>query len=459
MSETIVSKAGGTSNADAAAVEQSLGWAEESAIFVVSAPGKLHGEGPAYDKVTDNLLGAHAAYIATGEVPNVYTDAVTERYASIVKGLDGSSLSGKWTDKIPGRIEEAARQGEDAASMLGERLQAEIYESLGFTLLDPARSPHSLGSESWAWQSWLSGGLGSGVAQEGKRYVLPGNTTFIDGQLVTFSRGGSDTSGGLAAYGIDADLHRNLTDHGALSANPKDIPHDRLRHVEHLLYEEGRELGRNGTGLLHPAAMVPLMQGRIPTEIRSTFDRKAPVTFLDNDIERAIRRSGRVTALSLMENVTIHRVHEPGMAEAIGRLAAFEGALAERGIPLIDAQGDGVDGQKYFVSSGDASRAKEAFQETTNGTVETSENLTLLTMVGYRLETQLLSNIVRLALTSRIDADAWQSQGHDFSIGRHSLRMSVRPEEAKDLLQDLHAAFIESRDVRYWYGDGVSSLL
>ena len=41
MSEVIVAKAGGTSNATPEAVQQSLDWAEQSNVFVVSAPGKL----------------------------------------------------------------------------------------------------------------------------------------------------------------------------------------------------------------------------------------------------------------------------------------------------------------------------------------------------------------------------------------------------------------------------------
>ncbi|HEX5744434.1 MAG TPA: hypothetical protein VFX84_03225 [Candidatus Saccharimonadales bacterium] len=444
MSEVMVAKAGGTSNADPAAVEKSLGWAEQSDIFVVSAPGKLDGSDTIHGKVTDMLLGAHASYAAMGEISSHYMDAITERYAEIVQGLGGCPLPASWIDNIPARVLAAVRTGEDAASMLGERLQAEVYESLGFTMIDPVKSPHLLGSDPEAWRGWLSE-----ATHRGERYVLPGNTTVADNRLTTFSRGGSDTSGGLAAYAISADLHINLTDHGAKSANPAHIDGARLSDIPHMLYEEGRELGRNGTGLLHPAAMIPLMTGDIPTEIRSTFDREAPFTRLDNDTGRAAQRAGSVLALSLMENVTIHRVREPGMAEAVGRLATFEKALANEGIPLIDAQGDGVDGQKYFIGSDVSNRAHRILKDlarTGRGTAETSDNVHLVTMVGYQLETRILDGIRGLIESSGIDTRAWQTQAHDISTGRHSLRISATPDEAPGLLDNIHAAFIEDRD-------------
>ena len=427
----------------AAAVEQSLGWAEQSDIFVVSAPGKLEGVDTVHEKVTDMLLGAHDSYAAMGEISSHYTDAITERYAAITQGLGECSLPPAWIDNIPGRIAAAVRTGKDTASILGEQLQAEIYESLGLTMLDPVRSPHLLGSDPEAWRGWLSE-----ATNRGGRYVLPGNTTVADNRLTTFSRGGSDISGGLAAYGIKADLHRNLTDHGAKSANPAYIDESRLADIPHMLYEEGRELGRNGTGLVHPAAMVPLMKGNIPTEILSTFRPKEDGTLLDNDHGRASQRAGSVLAISLMEDVTMHRIREPGMAEAVGRLAAFESALADEGIPLIDAQGDGVDGQKYFVASDQSNRAHRILKDitrTAGGTAETSDNLHLLTLVGYLLETRFLDNIDELVQRSGIDTETWQAHSHDISTGRHSLRISVAPEEALEILDGIHAATIESK--------------
>jgi aspartate kinase len=440
MSEVIVAKAGGTSNKDADAVMQSLEWSETSNIFVVSAPGRIDGV-PEGDKVTNMLLQARADYISIGEVSRDMSSYITDRYLSISAGLGRLSLPKKWVDKIPLRIEEAVRQSTDAASMLGERLQAEVYESMGYTLLDPARAPHDLGSHPEKWKGWLSH-----IVEKGERYVLPGNITLVNGQLRTFSRGGSDTSGGLAAYAIEADLNLNLTDDSALSADPRIVnPCSRLSRIEHLLYEEGRELGRNGTGLVHPAAMIPLMIGNIPTDIRNTFDRQATPTRLDNDKQRAAGRVGEVVALSLMEDVTILRIHEPGMAEPYGRLAAFETALAENKVPLIDSKGDGVDGQKYLVDTNRAEIAAAALKKVLGpaAEIESSDNLSFITLVGYKLEQKLHSHILGLMQDSGINTSAWHEDGNDFSNGRHSIRISVSPDEARQILDNIHQTFIE----------------
>lgn len=442
MSETITAKAGGTSNRNAEAVLQSMHWAEQSDIFVVSAPGDLGGDAAWDTKVTKMLKGTRADYRAGGDIPVDTTDMITDRYASIVSGLGELTLPRKWIDKITPRIEEAARNSMDAVSMLGERLQAEIYEAAGYTLLDPGRAPHNLGSDPDAWRGWLGS-----VYRRGNRYVMPGNTTLVAGHLETFDTGGSDISGGLAAYGIEADLNLNLTDDSALSADPRFFRQEdrgRLVRIGHLLYEEGRELGRNGTGLVHPDAMVPLMIGNIPTEVRSTSDRSASPTLLDNDRSRAEDRKGKVIALSLMKDVTMHRVYEPGMEGAVGRLAAFETALSEHDIAVVDSQGDGVDAQKYFVDTRNAETALVALSGVTRGSIETSDSLSFITLVGYRLDKRLFDNILGVALNPGLRGKDWQTEDHDFSPGRHSLRISVRPDEALAVLKSLHSSFIEN---------------
>jgi aspartokinase len=449
MSELVVGKAGGTSNRDAETVALSLEWAEQVDIFVASAPGKLDGWSQAAEdaapdhvipesKVTDMLLAARRSYAESGSIPSRLTDMITGRYELIARGLGSSTLPASWHDRIPARIEEATSISADAASRLGEKLQWDILISQGFTPLDPGRAPHDLESDPEAWRGWLSA-----VFKPGQRHVLVGNTTRIDGQVRTFSRGGSDTSGGFAAYGIQADLNLNLTDGGAKSADPRVVGKERVRHLDHLLYLEGRELGRNGTGLVHPDAMTPLAKGNIPTEIRSTFDRDAPFTRLDNDFERAENRAGRVAALSLMENVVVHRIYELGMAGAVGRLAAFETALAEQGIALIDAQGAGVDGHEYFAHSADSDLVAKTLRATTDGGIVEEGDETLITLVGYKLRQHVIDNIFDLALNSGMRGKLWQSEGRPLSTGPHSLRVGVNPESAREILSRIHSNSIE----------------
>lgn len=443
MSEVIVAKAGGTSNATSEAVLQSLEWAEQSDIFVVSAPGVIKGADE--PKVTRLLEGGYKQYVKSGEVDASVPEKITERFDAIVRGLGKTAELSRWVDDIAPRVVRATSTSHHAASMLGERLQAELYSRFDYTLLDPASAPHDLGSDPVAWRGWLSETI-----KKGTRYVLPGNTTKIGNELFTFDTGGSDISGGLAAYGIDADLHLNLTDGPAMSADPNLIDIDRLAHIDHMLYSEARELGRNGTGLVHPAALVPLMiAGSTPTEIRSTFDRNTPYTTLDNDYVRANHRSHGIIALSLMRDVAIHSVYEPGMAESVGRLAELDRSLAEKGIAIVDSQGNGVDGQNYYTAGGEtAAAAEDALRSVVRyGHVWTRKNIDLITMVGYNLGHRLIDSIFEFAYNGGIDAQAWQAEGHDLSHGQHSLRISVSRDDSEAVLSALHTTHIEQRPV------------
>lgn len=438
MSEVVVAKAGGTSNATAEAVAQSLAWAEQSDIFVVSAPGVVAGE-VGSKKVTKMLGAAYAEYTEDGYVASSTSGDITARYAEIANGLGSSTMPDNWLNSIRPRIEAAVTHGADAASVLGERLQAEIYQALGFTLLDPGRSSANLGINPDAWRGWLAT-----TYQKGQRYILPGNTTRQGGVTVAIDKGGSDVAGGLTAYGVQADLNINLTDGQAMSADPRLIEAHRLRPIDHMLYAEGRELGRNGTGLVHHAAMVPLMLGNIPTEVRSTFNPDLPATLLDNNHERADLRRGQIIALSLMKDVVIHEVYEPGMADAIGRLAHFDASLAARGVPIIDSQGGGVDSQRYFVDAKNSALAHEALQSAVQrGSIQTIEGIDTITMVGHSLSTRLVDNLVDLIFNSALEARRWQDRDHDLSFGRHSLRLSVDQADTVRVFDRLHAHFLE----------------
>lgn len=446
MGEIIVAKAGGTSNATAEAVQASHAWAERSKVFVVSAPGK-HPDGR--DKITNRLLSAYEQYARSHRIERVLKDEVVERYSEIVSGLGLTALGRHWVDSIGHRLEQAVRYGEDETSMLGEQLQAEIYEALGFILLDPSTAPVDLAANEAVWQAWL----GEVVDLSGdKRYVIPGNITRWAGKIGTFDRGGSDTTSGYVAYGVGADLNINLTDGPAQSADPRmgifQTNPKRLYSIGHLLYQEGRELGRNGTGLVHPAAMIPLMKGNIPTEVRSTFDKELSPTILDNDTKRATERSGRAVALSLMEGVVILTIYEPGMAEALGRLATIESELARRGITLIDSQGYGVDAQRYFVDKADEQKARDIINAMlySGGEVNASQEVSLITVVGYKLGSRLIDNLMGgIVIHAGIDFQKWQCEGHELTHGEHSIRLSVNPEQADEVFDRLHSHFIETR--------------
>ncbi len=453
----IVSKFGGTSNATAEAVAQCNELTSDSLVTVVSAPGKLTTEqvaefsqyyagDPALlaHKITEQLIGnndipgALGEFRQNGQVSGETIQSITARYAQIVHGLELPLRGTGWLRDIAPRVELVVKQGEDYASMLGEQLQAEIYQALGYRLLEPSRAPSPLLPRDKAtWRSWLEQ-----TAQPSERHVLGGNMWFDGQHLRTFDRGGSDISGALAAYGVGASEYHNMTDTPGKSADPRLIDPSRLRSINHLTYQEGRELGMNGTGLLHPEAIVPLVGTGIPTIIRNTFDPHGESTRY-SDIVDDPARTGRVMAISLIRDVTVVAVYEPGMNEATGKVASYGSLVADAGINTIGIEGDGVD-RELVIVQGDENgvRAEQLLRSAVNGGGEvTSAQLALVTLVGYQIKTK------RRYMENHLAEAGVFGEGQEAAHmlpGEHSIRFAVDRDRANQVVSEAHRILIEN---------------
>jgi aspartate kinase len=92
-----------------------------------------------------------------------------------------------------------------------------------------------------------------------------------DGDIATFSRGGSDLTGSILAEALDAIEYENWTDvNGIFSANPQTV--EKPVQIPALTYREMRELSYIGFNVLHEEAVRPVMQKKIPIRLRNTFN-------------------------------------------------------------------------------------------------------------------------------------------------------------------------------------------
>jgi aspartokinase/homoserine dehydrogenase 1 len=104
--------------------------------------------------------------------------------------------------------------------------------------------------------------------------IIPVVTGFIgataDGTLTTLGRGGSDYSATILAAALDADEVIIWTDvDGLMTADPRAVPDART--ISEISYREAAELAYFGAKVLHPKTLRPVMQSRIPLQIRNTF--------------------------------------------------------------------------------------------------------------------------------------------------------------------------------------------
>jgi aspartate kinase len=100
--------------------------------------------------------------------------------------------------------------------------------------------------------------------------VFPGFFGYTaDGDVATFSRGGSDLTGAILAEAADAAEYENWTDvDGIFSAHPHMVGSP--AQISALTYKEMRELSYIGFNVLHEEAVKPVMRKKIPIRLRNT---------------------------------------------------------------------------------------------------------------------------------------------------------------------------------------------
>jgi aspartate kinase len=261
----IVCKFGGTSLSDEKQLGKVVRIVESDPLrrFVVpSAPGKrCHDD----TKVTDLLYQCHG--LAEGNLNFAEPMAqIRTRFEDLVSSL-GVSLD------ISGLLDQLERDigfgaTPDYVASRGEYLTGRIMAVLlDGTFVDAADGIRFAPDGTLDPASYdLLKGLLSGPGL----YVIPGfYGAEQDGQVKTFSRGGSDISGAIVARAVGASVYENWTDvSGLLRADPRIV--DQPKPVAQITYREIRELSYMGASVFHDEAMFPVRQASIPIHIRNT---------------------------------------------------------------------------------------------------------------------------------------------------------------------------------------------
>lgn len=238
--------------------------ADESRVYVVpSAPGKRNS---ADTKVTDMLLHAYET-ASKGEDITGEMAAIKARYDEIITGLGLDFSLDRDFEEITDKL--TAEPLMDYAASRGEFLNGKIMAAyLGITFIDAAEviffnAEGNLND----YKTYKT--LGQRL-KENERAVIPGFYGMgKDGNVKTFSRGGSDVTGSIVAKACRADVYENWTDvSGFLVADPRIVPNPKA--IKYITYRELRELSYMGASVLHEDAIFPVRHCGIPINIRNT---------------------------------------------------------------------------------------------------------------------------------------------------------------------------------------------
>lgn len=239
--------------------------ADDSRVYVVpSAPGKrFDGD----TKVTDMLLHAYQT-ASEGNDVDEELKAIKARYDEIITGLELKDFS---LDDDFAEIKKnlAKNPQSDYAASRGEYLNGKVMAAyLGIPFIDSAEVIFF--NEEGNLNDYKTYKRLTERLAQNERAVIPGFYGMgKDGNVKTFSRGGSDVTGSIVARASRADVYENWTDvSGFLVADPRIVPDPKP--IKYITYRELRELSYMGASVLHEDAIFPVRSCGIPINIKNT---------------------------------------------------------------------------------------------------------------------------------------------------------------------------------------------
>jgi len=324
----IVCKFGGSSLADAAQFRKVHAIVEADArrrIIVPSAPGK---RSPSDAKITDLLyLCQHAASVKA-DLSGPFGQIV-ERYVEIERALGLKPAIAAQLEAL--RAELARGLSPDYAASRGEHFCARLLAAyLDAEFVEPAECVVIGANGIVDPQSYRL--LGARLADPQRRYVVPGfYGRDADSKIRTFSRGGSDVSGAIAARAAGAELYENWTDvSGLLMADPRIVDHPRP--MAEVTYAEIRELSYMGASVLHDEAMAPVREAGIPVCIRNTNAPEHPGTRIVAKLSPEIEKATQIAGIAGKTNFSMITIEKNLMNREVGFVFRLLGVLEHHGI-------------------------------------------------------------------------------------------------------------------------------
>ena len=339
-----VTKFGGSSMADAGQyrkIRDIIRTDPQRRVVVVSAAGKRFKED---HKITDLLYLCHAHVRFGVDCSNIY-EMIVSRYLQIRDELGLDVPLEEEFSLLKKRLDQN-QVTEDELVSRGEYFSAKLMAAfLGFQFVD---------AEDWV-RFRLDGSVDreetykllrdlascSGVVTPGFYGKMP------DGHIKTFSRGGSDITGALAAGALDADVYENWTDvSGILMADPRIV--ENPQPIPEVTYDELRELSVSGAQVLHEGTIFPVREKDIPLNIRNTNAPQDPGTVIQERFDTDDHPQRFITGITGKKDFSVVSLTKRGFSGEVGFLRRVL-TIFERHNISIDYVPNGVDNVSVLV--------------------------------------------------------------------------------------------------------------
>ena len=351
-------------------------------VVIVSAAGKRDKND---HKITDLLYLCHA-HIQYGVDCNPVFELITSRYLEIRDEL-GIELDLEQEFAALKEKLDAKSVSQDEMASRGEYFSAKLMAAfLGFEFVDAT--------------DWIFFNIDGTVDEEasykalqskyhGKGIVTPGfYGVMSDRSIRTFSRGGSDITGSLAAAALDANVYENWTDvSGILMADPRIV--DDPKPIAEITYDELRELAFAGANVLHEGAIFPVREKNIPLNIRNTNEPAAPGTMIKGHFETESDPNRIITGITGKKDYSIITVFKRGLTSQVGILRRILTVFEKHGIS-VDFVPNGIDNVSFVIPS--ATLAPHLYtlladiqKDIVPDDITVHDQIAIVTAVGHRM--------------------------------------------------------------------------
>ncbi|WP_431798990.1 aspartate kinase [Halobacillus andaensis] len=445
-----VVKFGGSSVADAnqlRKVSEIIKADPQRKAIVVSAPGKRHSK----DTKTTDLLIALGESVQVKVKNKAIYDQVIERFASIIRELE---LDHSIINTIQKRIDDACeiletdvKRGMDALKSCGEDGTALILSA--YLNARELESSYVNPKDAGIFVSDEPGG--ALVLDESFDHlfklrdkagvlVIPGFFGFtLDGDLVTFSRGGSDITGSIVAAGMKADLYENFTDvDSVFCVNPMIV--EQPKELKSLTYREMRELSYAGFSVFHDEALIPAFKEKIPVCIKNTNNPDGEGTMIVAELPE---REGHVAGIASDSGFLNLYVSKYLMNREVGFGRKLLQILEEEGISFEHAP-SGIDDMSVIIRDHQLSEEKEEIvkkrilTELNVDTISIERNMAMIMIVGEGMNEAI--GVASKASTAFKDAGVNIDMINQGS-SEVSMMFGIKDDDLNRAVQSLYRAF------------------
>ena len=179
-----------------------------------------------------------------------------------------------------------------------------------------------------------------------EKAVIPGfYGSDFEGNVKTFSRGGSDITGSIVSKAVHASVYENWTDvSGCLVADPRIV--ENAQPIKVITYRELRELSYMGASVLHEDAIFPVRKAGIPINIKNTNAPEEPGTMI---VESTCQKADyTITGIAGKRGFVAVNIDKDMMNSEVGFCRKALEAFEENGIS-IEHMPSGIDTMTVFV--------------------------------------------------------------------------------------------------------------